>query len=54
MMHSKLGPARLAALALGALALSSGPTPAQVVYEFADATTGPARRQGERLPRLRD
>src|SRR5262249_39207783 len=39
MVRHRFCTARLAALALGALALAGGPAPAQVVYEFADATT---------------
>lgn len=40
MRRCRFGPARLAAVVLGALLLTGGTAPAQIVYEFADATTG--------------
>jgi hypothetical protein len=43
MLRHRFGTTPLAALALGALALSAPPAPAQIVYEFADATTGAAQ-----------
>src|SRR5215475_5639017 len=43
MLRHRFGPARPAALALAALLLTGGPAPAQIVYEFANATTGAAQ-----------
>jgi hypothetical protein len=43
MLRHGLGPARLAALAIGALALTIGSARAQITYEFANATNGVAQ-----------
>jgi hypothetical protein len=43
MLRHRFVPARLAALALAALLLTGGSARAQIVYEFADATTGAAQ-----------
>src|SRR5262245_60551523 len=43
MLRHRFGPVRLATLALGALLLTGGSAPAQIVYEFANATTGAAQ-----------
>src|SRR5262245_309040 len=43
MLRHRFGPARLAALALAALLLTGGTAAAQIVYEFANATTGAAQ-----------